>query len=57
MVSFYPETGLIILVSGLDEVGVLLKMAVLRGHMVAIAENSAVSGAFHEREVLLVLFT
>lgn len=41
VVSFHPETGLIIPVSVVDEVSFLLKMAKIRDPMVATEEASA----------------
>lgn len=39
VVSSHLETGLIIPASGLDEVGVLIKMVAIRGIMVAAVAN------------------
>lgn len=43
VVFFDPEAGLAVPVSGLDEVGSFLKMASLRGLMVATVVNSAIN--------------
>lgn len=51
MVAFHPWAGLIIPVLRLDEIGTLLKVAVLWDETVAILTNSGIDAAIHEREV------
>lgn len=44
-VYFHPETGLIIPVSGLGEVGIVLEMRALRGLMASSVASSAINAA------------
>lgn len=49
VVSFHPKAGIIIPVSGLNQVGVLREMAAHRGHIVAIVADYAIYVTVHER--------
>lgn len=51
VVCFHPETGLIIPVPVLDELGVLLDMAGLRGRMVSAIAYSAICAIVPEEGV------
>lgn len=57
VVTFHPKSGPIILVADLDEVVVLPKVAVRRGHMVATVVNLKIGAAASERGVRLILLT
>lgn len=52
--SFDPKANIIIPDSCLDKMGVVLKIAALKGHMVATVAGSAVSAAIHEGRVRLL---
>lgn len=57
VVSFNPETGLIIQVSGVEKVGVPVAMAALRSLVVSTVAYWVTSAAFYKREVRPVLHT
>lgn len=57
VVALHPKTGLVVLVVGRHELGVLLGVAALCGHVVAAIANPAVCAAVREGEVLLVLLS
>lgn len=47
-ITSHHEAGLIAPVMGLDEVGVLLKMAAFTGHMVATVANPGISAGIRD---------
>lgn len=51
VVSFHPQTGLIIFVPDFDKVIVSLKMAALYVLMVGTVVNVAIGAAVHEEEI------
>lgn len=57
VVSFHPKAGLIIPVSGLDEVAILLEMVAPLGLMAATVGKSAISATVYKEGVRHILLT
>lgn len=55
MVSFRPEAGLLIPISGLEKVSILLEMAELQGVMAAAVANSSIRAAVYKGRAQLIL--